>query len=65
METEATIPIIADNQIAEIPDEYKGFSSSIGLQNTVFREIGIYKTNVIFDSEIIGSYEIYVARKKA
>lgn len=64
VETEAAVPVIPENPIAEVSDEYKGFSSSIGLQNTIFRQTGAYKTNVIFDSEKIGSYEIYVARRK-
>lgn len=65
VETKATVPIVPDNSIADIPAQYKGFSSSIALQNTVLENAGVYKTNVIFDGENLSSYEIYVARKKS
>lgn len=64
VETTSNFPPIPKNPKVELPKEYEGFISSIGFQNVVIEDEGLYKTSLYFDGEKIGEYEIYVTRAK-
>lgn len=49
-----------DGKTVELPLDMQGSIMNMNFQNVVFREEGIYKTNIVFDNDNIGSYEIKV-----
>jgi len=64
VESSSTIPPIPKNPKADLPNEYEGLLTSLGFQNVILEKEGLYKTNLYFDGDNIGEYEIYVARIK-
>lgn len=64
VEATSIIPPIPENSKVDLPSEYQGFISSLGFQNVVIEEEGLYKTSIYFDNDKIDDYEIYVTRAK-
>ncbi len=58
------IPVEAmKNGDLELPDEAKGLMLSMELKNAILREEGMYSTEIHFDGDCLGEYEIYVKAK--
>jgi hypothetical protein len=58
------IPVdVMKNGDLELPDEAKSLMLSMELKNAILREEGMYSTEVHFDGERLGEYEIYVKAK--
>jgi hypothetical protein len=49
-------------EISNLPDDYKGFIATANFQNVLINQKGVYNTNIFFDGEILGSYEIYITK---
>lgn len=49
--------------VENLPKEYIGISSSMILQNIIFKSSGIYTTKINFDGKNIGSFDIFAGRK--
>lgn len=48
----------------DLPEGARGLMLSMELKNAILREEGMYSTEVHFDGERLGDYEIYVKAKK-
>lgn len=49
-----------DGKSIELPKDMRGSMMNMNFQNVVFREEGIYKTQIIFDNKNIGNYQVKV-----
>lgn len=58
------LPRNVDPTLYEIPPEMRGLMLNLGFQNVIFRTEGIYKTEVIFDGDILGEFPIHVKGKE-
>lgn len=49
-----------DQAMKDLPMNMQGFISNIDLKNVMFNFNGVYKSEVLFDDQSIGIYEISV-----
>lgn len=42
-----------------LPEEYSGLNITVGLQNVDFKKSGVYFTEVSFDGDVLGTYDIF------
>lgn len=52
------------NGDVELPQEYKGIMLGMDLRNVIMRYEGVYHTEVNFDGQKLGDFDIYVKAKQ-
>ena len=65
--TETITPMMTEssyNNAFELPDDFSSAFISLDVRNLVFECKGIYSTEIIFDKELLGTYNFYVTTEK-